>query len=174
MHQVREEDRDHPIGRISHQRLEENYRILADETDQDGNPFTIVRIPLPPIDIVKVKPTDRLYAEYGAITFRNGQTFEQILAERRKEGGVGEDAPLEVEAVVPASYCNFLISNGVVLMPRYYAPGRSDAIKRTDDAARDILQAAFPAHKIVQIDSENVNFGGGGIHCITQQQPLVE
>lgn len=169
--EVREEDRDHPIGRISHERLEENYRILAGETDQDGNPFTIIRIPLPPIDIVTVKPTDRLYAEYGAITFRDGRTFEQIVAERRRERGLDDAAPVEVEAVVPGSYCNFLISNGVVLMPRYYGEGRPAAVKRTDDAAREIMQAAFPAHKIVQIDCENVNFGGGGMHCISQQQP---
>jgi agmatine deiminase len=170
---VREEDRDHPIGRLSHQRMEENYRILASETDQDGNPFTIVRILLPPIDIIKIKPADPLFGDYSAVAFSSGKTFEQILKELYPNYASGSHEDVEIEAVVPGSYCNFLISNGVVLMPRYHAEGRDEAVKRTDDAAKEVLQSVFPDRKIVQIDCENVNFGGGGMHCVSQQQPAI-
>ncbi|RNB87214.1 hypothetical protein EDM56_16185 [Brevibacillus fluminis] len=37
-----------------------------------------------------------------------------------------------------------------------------------------ILQAAFPDREIVQINPTAVNWNGGGIHCITQQQPVLE
>lgn len=174
--EVRAEDRDHPIGRLSHQRMEENYRILAGETDQDGHPFTIVRIPLPPVDVIKVKPADPLFGDYSAVAFSSGKTFEQLLEELHPDyvaGGGSQDDLRAIEAVVPGSYCNFVISNGVVLMPRYHAEGRDEAVKRTDDAARDILQSVFPDRKIVQIDCENINFGGGGMHCVTQQQPAI-
>jgi agmatine deiminase len=149
--------------------MEENYRILSAETDQDGKPFTIVRMPTPPISIIKVKPTDPIYAEYRATTFAHGLTFAQVLSERSR--GKSRDVEPEVEAVVPASYCNFLISNGVVLVGRYYTEGRAESFKQTDGAARAILQHVFPAHKIIQIECENVNLGGGGMHCISQQQP---
>lgn len=47
--QVLPEDRDtSPTSQLSYRRLEENYRILADSADQDGKPFRIVRIPMPP------------------------------------------------------------------------------------------------------------------------------
>jgi len=37
-----------------------------------------------------------------------------------------------------------------------------------------IMQQAFPDKKIIQIDVTEINFGGGGIHCLTQQQPSVK
>ena len=47
--QVLPVDRDtNPTARESYQRMEENYRILKQSTDQDGQPFTIIRIPMPP------------------------------------------------------------------------------------------------------------------------------
>lgn len=139
-------------------------------------------MPLPPIEIVRVTPADPLYREYDLYTFEGAQggpkTLRQILEERRKAQNTAGDDKVEVdeavEAVVPASYCNFLISNGVVLVPRYHKGDGSAgdaAVKHTDDRARDILRAAFPDHKIVQIVCENVNLGGGGMHCVSQQQP---
>lgn len=62
-----------------------------------------------------------------------------------------------------ASYINFYVANGGVVMPSFGAP--------EDDAARRIVASVFPAHKIVQIPANAIVRGGGGIHCITQQQP---
>ncbi|MFY7883034.1 MAG: agmatine deiminase family protein [Fimbriimonas sp.] len=42
---------------------------------------------------------------------------------------------------------------------------------RNDELAQAILKRMFPTRTIVAIDVEAVNWGGGGIHCITQQQP---
>ncbi len=61
------------------------------------------------------------------------------------------------------SYINFYIANGGIAMPRYGTPG--------DSRARAIVEKAFPGRKIAQIDIRKVAIGGGGIHCITQQQP---
>jgi agmatine deiminase len=40
-----------------------------------------------------------------------------------------------------------------------------------DARARAVVQACFPEREIVQIDVNYLASGGGGIHCITQQQP---
>jgi agmatine deiminase len=40
-----------------------------------------------------------------------------------------------------------------------------------DAAAFHAIQAAFPDRQIVEIDVADLIYGGGGIHCITQQQP---
>ncbi len=61
------------------------------------------------------------------------------------------------------SYVNFYIANGGIVMPRFDLPG--------DDAARDAVAAAFPDHAITQVNIATIAAGGGGIHCITQQQP---
>jgi len=61
------------------------------------------------------------------------------------------------------SYVNFYLANGGVVMPAYDAPG--------DEPARRIIERAFPGREIVQVDVRDIAIGGGGIHCITQQQP---
>ena len=61
------------------------------------------------------------------------------------------------------SYINFYVANGGVFMPAYGAPG--------DEPARRIIERAFPDREVVQVDVRKIAIGGGGIHCITQQQP---
>jgi len=64
---------------------------------------------------------------------------------------------------LPASYMNFYIANGVVLLPTYRHPN--------DDAAREILQREFSDRKVVGIDAVDLIWGLGSFHCITQQEP---
>lgn len=61
------------------------------------------------------------------------------------------------------SYVNFYMANGGIVMPSYGVPG--------DARARSVIQACFPDREVVQIDVRELASGGGGIHCITQQQP---
>ena len=61
------------------------------------------------------------------------------------------------------SYVNFYIANGGIIMP-----GFDDGADKT---AYRALEAAFPDHEVVQIPCLDLLYGGGGIHCITQQQP---
>jgi agmatine deiminase len=61
------------------------------------------------------------------------------------------------------SYVNFYIANGGIVMPSYGVAG--------DARARAVIQAVFPDHEVIQIDVTKLASGGGGIHCITQQQP---
>jgi len=61
------------------------------------------------------------------------------------------------------SYINFYIANGGIVMPAYGIP--------SDQRARTVLEKCFPDRKVVMVDVRGVAVGGGGIHCITQQQP---
>lgn len=60
---------------------------------------------------------------------------------------------------------NFFISNGVVLEAAYWQEGRPQSTRRKDEAAGAILKRLFPDREIVQIHSENLNYGGGGMQC---------
>lgn len=62
---------------------------------------------------------------------------------------------------VPASYANFYIANGVVLVPLYD--------KKYDEQALKLLKKYFPTRKIIGIDCTDLVWGQGAIHCITLQ-----
>ena len=66
---------------------------------------------------------------------------------------------------LPATYANFLIINGAVLMPVYGQP-------ENDERARKQLQKAFPKHEIIPIDSRVLIRQHGSLHCCTMQFPL--
>ena len=65
-----------------------------------------------------------------------------------------------------AGYINFYVCNGVVIAPEF-------GDKRADLAAKQTLQRLFPKRKVVQINVDGIAAGGGGIHCTTQQEPMV-
>lgn len=66
---------------------------------------------------------------------------------------------------LPASYANFLILNGAVLMPAFGEEGK-------DATAAEILQKAFPGRVIVPVDSRIFVRESGALHCLSQQEPL--
>jgi agmatine deiminase len=64
---------------------------------------------------------------------------------------------------LPASYANFYIANGVVLVPVFNDPN--------DRFALDILADLFPNREVIGIYSGDLIWGFGAMHCMTQQQP---
>jgi agmatine deiminase len=73
--------------------------------------------------------------------------------------GAGEAAP--------ASHMNFVIANGVVVVPVYGTPSA--------EAAIEALQALFPGRKVIGLPSRGLlgsgDVGGGSFHCITREEP---
>ena len=64
---------------------------------------------------------------------------------------------------LPASYANFYMANGVVLVPTF-----NDA---NDRVALDILANLLPSHSVVGIHAVDLVWGLGTLHCLTQQEP---
>ncbi|WP_246589256.1 agmatine deiminase family protein [Methanofollis formosanus] len=154
-----EEAANDPVAAENRRRMEANYQILKNAVDQDGNPFKIVRMPVPDMVYFTATPEDEAYASLVAYAnYADGTAFPY-------------GRPV---TVVPAqSYCNFLISNGVVLGQKYWMPdmGMPESLKKKDQEAERILQSLFPDREVVMINTIPINFGGGGIHCSTQQEP---
>ncbi|MEM9203374.1 MAG: agmatine deiminase family protein [Actinomycetota bacterium] len=65
-----------------------------------------------------------------------------------------------------ASYVNYYVCNDAVLVPEF-----GDAA--ADGLAADQIGARYPGREVVVLNIDPVSFGGGGIHCATQQQPAV-
>ena len=66
---------------------------------------------------------------------------------------------------LPASYANYYVANGVVLMPAFDCPA--------DSEARSVLAACFPERRIVPVDCRALVGGLGALHCLTQQVPAI-
>jgi len=45
--------------------------------------------------------------------------------------------------------------------------------EKADKAAQEILQSLYPSRKIIALEIDAIGESGGGIHCATQQQPMV-
>ena len=67
---------------------------------------------------------------------------------------------------LPASYANFYIANGLVLLPTY-DPER-------DAEAQATLQRLFPDRDVIGMDCTDLVWGLGAFHCVTQQWPRAE
>jgi agmatine deiminase len=65
---------------------------------------------------------------------------------------------------LPASYANFYIANGVVLVPTFNDPN--------DRIALNTLAELMPSHRVIGIHAVDLVWGLGTLHCLTQQEPL--
>jgi len=135
--------------------------------DTDGHIDTVARF-CSPISIAYVKcdnPTDEHYDELQAME-------QELLALCTIDGKPYTLYPLplpdpcfdEGGERLPATYANFLIINGAVLVPVYNQPDK-------DTQALTTLQLAFPAHEIVPVDCRTLILQHGSLHCSTMQYP---
>ena len=134
----------------------------AAATDQDGRPFTIVRVPEPGPIVIQLTPDDEAW---WMIEDMNRHPTHRLKGAER----FANQEP--VNYLLPASYMNFVVADGVVLVPRFYRPGRDAELIAKDAAFAKIIQARYPGRRVVQIGVDAVLAGGGGMHCITQQIP---
>ena len=148
-----------PIAKENHRRLEENYEILTNATDLDGEKFNILRMPMPDPIFIDMGPGDEVYEYIKTLDYKSAIEFPD-----------GE----QIKVVAAASYLNFIIANEVVLGQKYCRGECSERDKELDKKALKILERVFPDRTVHLIDALAVNLGGGGIHCITVHQPLIQ
>lgn len=151
---ISEQDRNRsPIASINYPMLEANLKILQEATTADGMKLKIIRIPMPEAEQLKFTLTvtesqTKKFIEFG---LQKGDTIYRIPA---------------------ASYCNFFISNKVVLIPKYWQPGMTETQKEKDEEVKNVFVKLFPDRQVIQIYTLQVNRGGGGIHCMTHEFPV--
>jgi agmatine deiminase len=157
---VTEDEKDlNPINKMNYERMKENYDILKQAKDQDGNSFDIILVPLPDLIVKKIISRNVTDSEYTSTLDVHPSDFK------------GSEAPQLGDTLlrVPASsYMNYLVTNGIVLLPSYVQMGSSPA---KEEEVKNIFQKQFPGREIKFIDAMPVNWSGGGIHCSTQHQP---
>lgn len=156
---INEEDiNKHPLNKITHQNMLENYNILKDATDQDGNPFRIIKIPLPHV----IEWPAQIAQKVGKMEHHKVESNRLAPDDNRVVGDM-------VTRVASVSYLNFLVTNGVVINASYTNHGTSPEY---EEKVKAIFEDVFPNLEHVWIDALPLNRMGGGIHCITLQEPL--
>lgn len=151
---IPEKDRNKsPVDSINFPMLEENFKILQQARTSTGKPLKIIRVPMPEIELLKFT-----------------LTVQESQAERFKEFGLQKGDT--IYRVPASSYCNFFISDKVVLISKYWKDGMPESQKQKDEEVRQVFIKLFPGRQIVQIYTLQVNRGGGGIHCMTHELPV--
>jgi len=90
--------------------------------------------------------------------------MQENKARLRAAGRLVIEVPLPAHrAGLTRSYINFAVANGGLVIPTFDDP--------VDDEAAAIIATAFPGRTIAQVDANPIVVGGGGIHCITYEEP---
>ena len=145
--------------------------IVGDDTD--GHIDDIARFVAPNVIVCAVEedPSDANYellqdnlARLKSMTDVNDQPFEIVTLPMPGIVGGTSTGSRDLERL-PASYANFYVANNVVLLPVF---GHAN-----DTRATDTLQQIFSDRRVIPINCEPLVWGMGTIHCVTQQQPLI-
>jgi agmatine deiminase len=135
--------------------------------DTHGHVDDLTRFVAPDTVITMVEPNER-GENYSALHHNLGR----LRAARDQDGQrlnvveIPMPRPVVFEGRrLPASYANFYIANGAVLVPVFNDPN--------DRIALNTLAELFPTREIVPIYSGDLIWGFGALHCMTQQQPAV-
>jgi agmatine deiminase len=119
-----------------------------------------------PRRVVLCRETNPRDANYRALE----ENRERLRGMRAEDGSKLEVVSLPMPAPLyfdgqrlPASYANFYIANGVVLVPTFNDP--------RDREALGILAECFPRRAVAGIHAVDLVWGLGTLHCLTQQQP---
>jgi len=112
---------------------------------QEGKSYRLLKLPMP----------DPIYDIRGERREERGEIKgNEERGKRREERGER----------LPATYANFLVINGAVLVPTYGQPDK-------DEEAIRLIQEAFPDRQMIPIDSRVIIRQHGSIHCCTMQFP---
>jgi agmatine deiminase len=132
-----------PLRKLNYKRMAHNLEILENSTDHRGKIFQVIKIPSPGM-FYQYKPINKaLRAGLPELSgFEGGDTIRTAIC---------------------ASYLNYFLTNGLVLLPAY------DVI--SDAVVRSMFQHLFPDREIYQVNPIQYNKLSGGIHCLTVQQP---
>jgi len=138
--------------------------IVGDDTD--GHIDDLARF-LDPHTIVVALETNRKDANFKILK----ENYKRVQELRDQDGAPFDIVEIPMPGVVehegqrlPATYLNFLFINGAVLVPTFRHT-------KNDRLALAILQKHLPKHKVVGVDSTELIWGLGSIHCLSQQQP---
>ena len=151
-----EEVNNHIIHSLNYEVLTKNFEILKESRNENGRPFKIIKIPHP-------EPIVREF-------ILNSDALNSTMGEKYSKE-FGFEVNDTIKLVAASSYLNFLISNEVVIIPKYWKEGESQIVNEKDIRVKAIFTTMYPDKEIIAINPAILNWNGGGIHCRYQSEP---
>lgn len=139
--------------------------IVGDDTD--GHIDDTVRF-VNADTVITVIEESKSDANYDLLQHNLGQLKQMRLLNGKQLNIVELPMPAELiyeDQRLPCSYANFYIANKSVIVPVFNCAN--------DEKALRIIQDCFPNREVVGIDSNEIIWGLGSFHCLSQQEPLV-
>ncbi|HDP33962.1 MAG TPA: agmatine deiminase family protein [Candidatus Hydrogenedentes bacterium] len=140
-----------------------NEGILGDDTH--GHVDDVCRF-VNPTTVVCCREKNRRSRNYAALE----ENIERLQGARLENGGGIACVPLPLpsplyfrKTLLPASYANFYIANGTVLVPTF-----NDS---NDRIALGVLSELFPDRRVVGIHAVDLVWGFGTLHCLSHEEP---
>ncbi len=143
-----------PIDSLNYLNYTECYNILQKIVRPDGGKFRIVKVPSAPIQ-----------KEQTVVDTTGGRSDYYLNKIQAQHG----DTLIRVSAT---SYLNFIITNNLILAPKYFKPEMDSTVYFKDREVVNILEIVFPHRVIRQLDPSLFNYYGGGMHCRFKELPI--
>ncbi len=146
----------HPIDSLNYINYMECLQILQNTPRPDGGKYTIVKIPSAPLqEKLMVVDTSAEWSDYylNALRTEHGDTLIRVSA---------------------TSYMNFVITNGLIIAPKYFYAGMDSSVYYKDEEVASLLKSVFPEREIKQLDPSLFNYRGGGLHCRFKELPSIK
>jgi agmatine deiminase len=139
--------------------------ITGDDTD--GHIDNLARF-VDTMRVVTIVSGDSSDPDFAAL--RDNRRLLVDFRDRQGRGLEVLDLPVPEPVIhrgerLPASYANFYIANGLVLVPAYQCTADADAA--------GILADCFPDRRVIPVDCRPLIVGLGALHCLTQQIPVI-
>jgi len=140
----------------------------------DGHIDAYARFTATPGVLLVHVENDRKYKEDYTLTRKHVSILEGSTDAKGRKLTVKKLIAPQTSRIAPSggqydeacfSYANFLVTEKAVIMPEF-------GDQRGDEKARNVVKAAFPKREVIQVNIDGIIYGGGGIHCVTQQQPV--
>jgi len=138
---------------INNKRMESNFQILARATNHNREKFSIIKIPT----------SDHFFE-----TKKINAALQEGLSDL-PEYQIADS----IKMLACTSYLNYVISNNILIIPKYWRMGLPLSQKNKDDSVMQIFRNLFPEYTIYQVNPLALNYAGGGLHCIYFNQPEI-
>jgi agmatine deiminase len=147
----------HPVVRLSRERMQRAHEILVRASTVSGQPLRVLRVPMP-------SPIQRRVWVLPQAQHENSVEWREDYFAPGQAPRVGQP----VWQLATASYLNFVVANGALVLPDYTGHGTSAA---RQERVRRVFEQAFPGRAIHFVDAISANWVGGGLHCATLSEP---
>ncbi|MBL8340408.1 MAG: agmatine deiminase family protein [Rubrivivax sp.] len=147
----------HPVARLTRARMQRNLELLRRATDVERRPLRVLPVPMPrPVQRPAVLSAD------ADTALSEGWTADFFAPHEGRRNGQ------QVMRMATCSYLNFVVANGVVVLPDYLPHGTPRAQQLR---VQRVFERAFPGREVRFVDAISANWVGGGLHCATLSQP---